>query len=53
MNFENERRLFANRARVIGQRRFVGGADFAEFRAARFQDFANSKAAADLNQLAA
>ena len=53
MNFENECGLFPDRARVICECRFVGGADFAQFRAARFQDFADAKAAADLDQLAA
>src|SRR5260370_2672839 len=53
MNFENQRGLFPDRARVICECRFVGGADFAQFRAARFQDFADAKASADLDQLAA
>src|SRR2546423_12729541 len=52
MNFQNQRGLFANDAAVIGESCFVGGANFAQLRTARFQEFANSKAAADLNQLA-
>ena len=53
MNFQNQRSLFANRARVIGKGRFVRRTDFAQFRAARFQDFADPKTAADLDQFAA
>src|SRR5438270_5220010 len=53
MNFQNERGLFADRARIICKRRFVGGADFAQFRATRLKDFADPKTAADLDQFAA
>ena len=53
MNFQNERGLLADGAHVIGERRFVGGADLAQFRAARFQNLADAKASADLDQFAA
>src|SRR5438105_8756832 len=53
MNFQNERGLFANRERVVGESCFVGGADLAKFRTSRFQKFADPKAAADLDELAA
>ncbi len=53
MHFQDQRGLFADRARVVIDRRLVGGADLAQLRAARFQNFANSKSAADLDQLAA
>src|SRR5213078_775698 len=53
MHFQNERGLFADGARIICERRFVGRAYFAQFRAARLQDFADSKASADLHEFAA
>ena len=53
MHFQNERGLFADRARIICERRFVGGADFAQFRAARFEYFADPKSATDLDEFAA
>src|SRR5437868_4680188 len=53
MNFQDQRGLFANRARIICKRCFVGGADFAQFRATRLKDFADPKTAADLDQFAA
>src|SRR6266568_1439974 len=53
MNFQNEGGLFTDGARVIRERCLVSGADFAQFRTARFQNFANAKASADLDQLAA
>ena len=49
MNFQNERGLFADGTRVIGQRGFVGGADFTQLCTARLQDFADPKASADLD----
>ena len=49
MNFQNERGLFADGAGLIGQRGFVGGADFAQLYTARFQNFADPKASADLD----
>src|SRR5438067_1192051 len=53
MNFQNECSLFPNGAGVISERRFVGGADFAQFRATRPQNFADAKTAANLDQFAA
>src|SRR5690349_20783440 len=53
MNLQNQRRLFANGARIIVDRGFVGCADFAERSAAGVQDFANSKSSPDLDELAA
>ena len=38
---------------VIVSRGFVRGADFAQFRATRFENFRDAKTAANLNQLAA
>src|SRR5205085_10599475 len=52
-NFQNERGLFANSAGVIGESCFVGGSDFAQFRTGRFEEFADPKTAADLDELAA
>ena len=53
MNFQNERGLLADGAHVIGERRFVGRADLAQFCAARFQNLADAKASPDLDQFAA
>ena len=53
MHFQNERGLFADGARIISERRFVGRADFAQFRAARLKNFADPKASTDLDQFAA
>ena len=53
MHFQKQRRLFADGAGVIGERCLVGRADFAKLRAARFQDFADAKTAADLDEFAA
>src|SRR2546430_3726446 len=52
MNFQNERGLFADRARIICECCFIGGADFAQFRATRLKDFADPKSSADLDQFA-
>src|SRR5207302_7417321 len=53
MHFQNERGLFAESARIISERRFVGRADFAQLLAARLKNFAVPKTSADLHQLAA
>src|ERR1700730_2328484 len=53
MNFENERGLFTDRARIIRRRRLVGGADFTQLCTARFQNFTDPKTSADLDQFAA
>ena len=53
VHFENHRGLWSDGVRIIIERRFVGCADFAQFRAARFEDFADAKSAADLHQFAA
>src|SRR5204863_1326555 len=50
MNFENESCVGPNCFRVIVERGLIRGADLAQFRPSRFDDFANAKVAADLDQ---
>ena len=52
MNFKDHCRVRTDGSRVIVECCFIGGADFAQFRTGCFDDFANSKAAADLHQFA-
>src|ERR1700719_4585292 len=53
MDFENERRLLGNGARIVGEGGLVGRADFSQLGATRFQNLADPKTAADLHQLSA
>ena len=53
MHLQNHGGLPADGLGVITQRRFVGGADFAQRRAAGFEDFRDAKPSADLHQFAA
>src|SRR4029077_18879198 len=52
MHFQNQRRLFADGPGVIGDRCLVGRADFAKLRTTCFQDFADAKPTADLDEFA-
>ena len=53
MNFENQSGFRSNCFRVIIECRFICGANFAQFRAGRFDNFTDAKAAADLDHFAA
>src|SRR6266480_1412824 len=53
MNSENESGVWPNCILIIIESRLIRGADFAQFCPSRFDDFANTKAAADLDQFAA
>src|ERR1700694_3373811 len=53
MNLENHRGVFSNRALVVTKGRFVRRAYFTQLTAGRLDDFADTKAAADLHELAA
>src|SRR5438045_8941095 len=50
MHFKNERGLFADSARIISERRFVGRADSAQLRAARLQNYLAPTPSADLHR---
>src|SRR5439155_21531420 len=52
MNSENESAVWPNFLLIIIESRLIRGADFAQFRPSRFDDFANTKAAADRGHLA-
>src|SRR5438477_13177350 len=53
MNFENQSGFRSNCFRVIIECRFICRAGFAQFRAGRFDNFTDAKAAADLDHFAA
>ena len=53
MNFKNESRVWPNCFRVIIERRFICCADLPQLRPGRLDYFADAKAAADLDHLAA
>jgi hypothetical protein len=53
MHAEEQTSVIGNRALVVAQARAIGGADFAEQRAAFVHDVGDAEAIADLDQLAA
>src|SRR5438876_12386441 len=53
MNLQDQRGLLADRARVVGDCRLVGGADLAKRGSARLKHLRDAEAAADLHEFAA